>query len=45
MVTVRAADEDKVTNLVWSPDGAAIGVGTLDGTLALIDLSCSSVSS
>jgi WD40 repeat protein len=45
MVTVREADEDKVTNIAWPPDGAAIGVGTAEGTVGLIDLSSGSVSS
>lgn len=44
MLAIREADDDKVTNITWSPDGAVIGVGTGDGTVALIDLSSGSVS-
>jgi WD40 repeat protein len=44
LVTVREADEDKVMNIAWSPDGAVIGIGTGEGTVGLIDLSSSSVS-
>jgi hypothetical protein len=39
MVVVREAGADKVTKLAWSPDGTTIGVGTMEGALALIDLS------
>ena len=43
VVTVREADADKVTHIAWSPDGAAIGVGTAEGTVSLIDLSGRSI--
>jgi len=42
-VVVREPDEDKVTNIAWSPDGAAIGIGTAEGTVGLIDLSSGSI--
>ena len=45
MVTVREADEHKVSKIAWSPNGAAIGVGTQQGVVSLIDLSRGSVAS
>lgn len=39
MVIVRETNEEKVTNIAWSPDGTVIGVGTAEGAVALIDLS------
>lgn len=39
MVSVKPAGEGKVTSIAWSPDGAALGIGTEDGAVCLMDLS------
>jgi WD40 repeat protein len=39
IVSVKPAGEGKVTSIAWSLDGTALGIGTDEGTVCLIDLS------